>query len=84
MSNFDPGNLNVEDVRCVVCEKMITGGNWFARVKHGERTVVLCCSQCAEKFHATPQAYIQPLTTLAMFRSPQVPYQGEFCPLNDY
>jgi len=38
--------------RCFVCEKPIAGGHWFAQVKHGDWTIRLCCTQCAQDFFA--------------------------------
>jgi hypothetical protein len=36
MSQFDASNADCEYVQCAVCEKIITGCKWFARIKHGE------------------------------------------------
>lgn len=52
MTHFDIHDLNVECARCVVCEKDILGDHWFARVKHGEWTVLLCSQPCAKAFYA--------------------------------
>jgi hypothetical protein len=50
MSQFDASNLDCEYVQCAVCEKVITGGKWFARLKHGDWMVALCCPLCTEVF----------------------------------
>ena len=34
MSNYDASKLDSSYVQCAVCEKTITGGKWFTRVKH--------------------------------------------------
>ena len=69
MSNFDASNLNAEYVQCAVCEKAITGGQWYARIRHGSWMIALCCPLCTETFEAKPQAYIRRIETLAELRS---------------
>ena len=69
MSNFDASNLNCDYVQCAVCEKAITGGKWFARIKHGEWTVALCCPLCAETFERSPHPYIRRIETLTWMRA---------------
>ena len=56
MSNYDATDTDCEYVQCAVCEKTITGGKWFARIKHGEWMVALCCPLCTEAFEAKPRA----------------------------
>jgi hypothetical protein len=68
MPNYDASNLDVEYVQCAVCEKAITGGKWFARMKHGEHMVALCCPLCTETFESAPQAYIRRIETLEFMR----------------
>jgi len=64
MNNFDASDMDVNYVQCAVCEKAITGGKWFARIKHGERLVALCCPLCTETFEYNPHAYIRRIETL--------------------
>jgi len=45
------GGFNAGNGQCFVCEKAIAGERWFARVKHGECTVVLCTEKCAKAFY---------------------------------
>lgn len=52
MSYFDAHAFNAAHAQCVVCEKIITDDDWFARVKHGEWTVMLCSERCAKAFYA--------------------------------
>ncbi len=82
MSHFDAGNLNAEDVQCFVCEKAITRGNGFARLKHGEWTVVVCSEPCAKAFQAQRLPYLRRIEVLAAFNA-QNPHGYEFSPLND-
>ena len=35
MSNYDASNFDCDYVQCAVCENVIKGGKWFARIKHG-------------------------------------------------
>jgi len=69
MLNFDASNLDVEYVQCAVCEKAITGGKWFARIKHSEWMVALCCPLCTETFEKNPRAYVRRIETLDLMRS---------------
>lgn len=69
MSQFDASNMDCEYVQCAVCEKNITGGKWFARIKHGEWMVALCCPLCTEAFESKPHAYIRRIESLAFMRS---------------
>jgi hypothetical protein len=68
MPNFDASQLDCEYVQCAVCEKVITGGKWFARIKHGERMVALCCPLCTDTFEANPHAYVRRIETLEFMR----------------
>ena len=70
MNQYDASSPDTALVRCAVCEKAITGGNWFARIKHDVWTVALCCPLCTEVFEAKPTAYIR---RIEMFQGhPQV------------
>jgi uncharacterized CHY-type Zn-finger protein len=68
MKNFDASDAECRFVLCAVCENGITGGKWFARVRHGERMVALCCPLCTETFEANPHAYVHRIETYAAFR----------------
>ena len=74
--NFDASNMEVEYVQCAVCEKAITGGKWFSRIKEGEWMVALCCPLCTKTFEANPRSYIRRVETLELLRSPQGPFQN--------
>ena len=69
MSNFDAADENAEYVQCAVCEKVIKGGKWFARIRHGEWMVALCCPLCTETFERNPATYIRRIETLALMES---------------
>jgi hypothetical protein len=64
MNHYDASSPDTACVQCAVCEKMITGGNWFARIRHGVWTVALCCPLCTEVFEAKPAAYVRRIETL--------------------
>jgi hypothetical protein len=78
MPNFDASNLDCEYVQCAVCEKAIKGGNWFARISHGECMVALCCPLCTDTFQNNPHAYTRRIETLEFMRQSQ-----PSSPLND-
>ncbi len=71
MSQFDASNADCEYVQCAVCDKIITGGKWFARIKHGEWMVALCCPLCTEAFEAKPHAYVRRIETIEFMRQTQ-------------
>ena len=81
MSNYDASNLDCAYVQCGVCENVIKGGQWFARIMHGDWMVALCCTLCTKTFETTPHAYIRRIETLAQFRNPEGPFKQE--PLNE-
>jgi hypothetical protein len=68
MSQFDASNADCEYVQCAVCEKVITGGKWFARIKHGDWMVALCCPLCTEAFEARPHACVRRIETIEFMR----------------
>lgn len=70
MNRFDASNPDRSEVQCAVCESPIRPGGWFARTKHGERTVAFCSPHCAEVFQAAPQSYMRRIDTLERARSP--------------
>ncbi len=65
MSHFDVHYPAAEHAQCVVCEKMITDDAWFARVKHGEWTVMLCSERCAKAFYGQRLPGLRRLALLA-------------------
>jgi hypothetical protein len=60
---FDASNPDVDFVQCVVCEKAITGGRWYARLVVSDFTVALCCLLCVEVFMKNNNAYRRRLET---------------------
>jgi hypothetical protein len=66
MPQFDASNDEVEFVQCAVCEKAITGGKWFARIKSGRWMVALCCPLCTETFQLHPGPYMRRIETYAL------------------
>lgn len=68
--NFDASNVETACVQCAVCEKTITGGKWYSRIKHSEWMVALCCPLCTEVFQKNPDAYLRRIQTLEMLHDP--------------
>lgn len=66
--NFDASDMDCASVQCAVCEKVITGGNWFARIKHGKWMVALCCPLCLDTFEKNPHAYVRRIETIEFMR----------------
>lgn len=81
MSNYDASAIDCDYVQCAVCEKAITGGKWFARIKQGEWMVALCCPLCTEAFESNPHGYVRRIETLAYMRSLREPQRDS--PLNE-
>ena len=52
MGHFHVSGHDAGCVQCLVCEKTITDDKWFAQVKHGDWTVLLCSERCAKAFYA--------------------------------
>lgn len=69
MKQFDASDGDCDSVQCAVCEKVITGGKWFARLKHGEWMLALCCPLCTEAFESKPDAYVRRIESLAYMQS---------------
>ena len=69
MPQFDANSEDVEFVQCAVCEKVITGGKWFARIRRGEWMVALCCPLCTEAFEHNPKAYLRRIETYELMRN---------------
>ena len=55
--------------QCFVCETPIAEDHWFAQVKHGDWTVRLCCTQCAQEFFAQRLPFLRRLGFLAALGS---------------
>jgi hypothetical protein len=72
MPQFDASNDEVEFVQCAVCEKGITGGKWFARIRNGQLVVALCCPLCTETFEVDPKPYLRRIETYDLMRSSRV------------
>ncbi len=70
MFQFDASDPECSYVQCAVCDKLINGGKWYARIKHDEWMVALCCPLCTEVFQSKPHAYIRRIETLGQMRSP--------------
>ena len=77
MNNYDASNLDCAYVQCAVCEKAITGGKWFARIKHGDWMIALCCPLCTEVFESKPHAYIRRIETIERMQSPEGPFRQD-------
>ena len=60
---FDAEDSDVAYVNCAVCENAIFGGKWFARIRHGDRMVALCCPLCTEMFEGNPAPYLRRIET---------------------
>jgi len=71
MNNYDASDIDCGYVQCAVCEKVITGGKWFSRIKHGEWMVALCCPLCTEAFESKPHAYVRRIETIQFMRQRQ-------------
>jgi len=72
MQNFDASDPDCALVECAVCEKEITGGKWFARIRSGDWMVALCCPLCTTTFEANPRPYIRRIETLTLMRSGEI------------
>lgn len=64
MSQFDASNPDCGYVQCAVCDNAIQGGRWYARIRHEERMLALCCPLCTEVFQARPRAYVRRIEML--------------------
>lgn len=62
--NFDASDMESPAVQCAVCEQLISGGKWFARIKSGDHMVALCCPLCTETFEKDPRSYVRRIETL--------------------
>jgi hypothetical protein len=69
MTNYDASSLDCNFVQCAVCDEPIAGSEWFSRIKHGKRTVALCCPFCLEAFEADPRPYLRRIETIELMKS---------------
>lgn len=53
---------------CVVCGKNVDHGGGFARIKHGNVMLELCCPLCLETFQKEPEPYLKRLQRIDYFR----------------
>jgi hypothetical protein len=72
MKNFDASNPDCEYVQCAVCEKEMTGGRWFARIRNGDWIVALCCPLCTATFEGNPRPYVRRIETLQLLHSGEI------------
>lgn len=63
MRQFHAEDPDTAYANCAVCENAIFGGRWFARIKHGDIMVALCCPLCEATFEANPNPYIRRIET---------------------
>ena len=72
MKNFDASDESAAGVLCAVCEQMIRGGRWYARINSGGRLLALCCPLCEDTFARNPAPYVRRIETYQfMSRSPE-------------
>ena len=64
MLQFDATHPDVGYVNCAVCENAILSGRWFARLRHAERMIALCCPLCCETFESNPTPYMRRIETI--------------------
>lgn len=62
---YDASDPDTLSVHCAVCENLITNCRWFARIRHEEWTVALCCPLCTETFERAPHNYARRVATYA-------------------
>ena len=69
IEDFIGGGPDKAGEQCVVCGKSVEGGRGYARIKHGERMVALCCPLCLESFQKAPQDYLRQQETANELRA---------------
>ena len=57
MNPYDATSSDGSTVRCIVCDKPIRDGNWFARIRINGSRVLLCRPWCAERFAVAREGY---------------------------
>jgi hypothetical protein len=73
MSHRTAVRLDAECVQCPVCEKILTDGEWFARIKRDGHSLLLCSQPCAARFYGRRLPllrYIHLLTMLQPLANP--------------
>jgi len=55
--NFDAVRTDGAPLYCVVCEKEIRDGLWFARIRLGHGRVAMCRPRCVEVFLQDRERY---------------------------
>ncbi|MGN6554312.1 MAG: hypothetical protein ACTHLW_11400 [Verrucomicrobiota bacterium] len=50
MKNYDATQPNGTPLHCIMCEREIPDGKWFARIKLGNMRVGICRPWCTELF----------------------------------
>lgn len=69
MSRAAVSQMHVECAQCVVCEKSINDGVWFARIKQGGHTLLLCSQPCATRFYGRRLPLLRHIHLLAMLQT---------------
>ena len=66
MNQYDASDSEAERVKCAVCDQIIGGGKWFARIKHEQMniTVALCCPLCTQVFEGNSDVYMRRIEKL--------------------
>jgi hypothetical protein len=71
MKNFDANTRDGHPLHCLVCEKEIPGGNWFARIKLGAHRVAMCKPRCMEIYCDQPDFFAARLGNGAWVEPPE-------------
>ena len=69
MSQVGPGQVDAGCVQCVACEKVIAEGEWFAKIKRGGHTLLLCSQLCAAQFYGRRLPHLRRINLLAMLQA---------------
>jgi hypothetical protein len=54
--NYDAAGGSLP-LNCIVCDRVIPDGNWFARIKLGQSRVAMCRPRCVEVFLDDRETY---------------------------
>ena len=68
MSVEDTIGYRQETPGCAVCGKNVQNGGGFARIRHGDRMVELCCPLCLDTFQKDPGPYVKRMQRVEYFR----------------